>query len=280
VIVEANQAVSNYYLRVGTGGGICDGPNEQATAGNTKGAIISYTGAGDALPTSAAATLGQGCGEETGFVPFVETTVGAPATQPISLALTLDTTAGVFWKVNGVAIDIDWTKPSLQYIENGTYELPANDNGFAITTQGWQYLLITNDSPLPHPIHLHGHDFWIIAVGTGTGAGTSYNLTNAIRRDTHTVDGNGGTPGAGGFSVIAFQSDNPGAWLLHCHIPFHVSGGLGVQFLERPSEIVGTLGDLSGLNDGCSAWGSFASKAQIQQMDSGLKRRARTVRRH
>jgi hypothetical protein len=28
-----------------------------------------------------------------------------------------------------------------------------------------------------------------------------------------------------------------GAWLMHCHIAFHVAMGLGNQFLERQSEI-------------------------------------------
>lgn len=38
---------------------------------------------------------------------------------------------------------------------------------------------------------------------------------------------------AGGWLVLAFETDNPGAWLMHCHIAWHVSEGLAVQFLER-----------------------------------------------
>jgi hypothetical protein len=162
---------------------------------------------------------------------------------------------------------------------NGTYSLPASDNGIVINSAGWVYYLIVNESPLPHPLHLHGHDFWIIASGNGTFTPT-YNLNNPIRRDTHVVDGNFGVPGTGGYAVLAFPADNPGAWLLHCHIPFHISGGLGIQFLERPSEIIGSLGDLSIYTEGCASWRGLQAGAQsIPQPDSGLKKRARKVRR-
>jgi len=279
VIVEANQPVASYYFRIGTGGGQCDGPNEQAAAGNTKGAIIKYAGAGDAPPTATASTLPPGCGEEKNLVPFVSTVVPAPPADLTTFTLTLDTSVGVFWKVNGVAQVIDWGNPSLSYVLNGTYALPASDNGVVISSSGWVYYLIVNESPLPHPLHLHGHDFWIIASGNGT-FNPSYKLDNPIRRDTHVVDGNFGVAGTGGYAVLAFQADNPGAWLLHCHIPFHISGGLGIQFLERPSEIVGTLGDLSGFTEGCAKWkGLQAGSSSIPQPDSGLKRRARKVRR-
>jgi FtsP/CotA-like multicopper oxidase with cupredoxin domain len=242
---------------------------------------VSYTGIDPtAAPIGTPITLESGCGEETNLVPFIPTIVPAPSAPLTTLTLTLDTSVGVFWKVNGQAIDIDWSTPSLSYIMNGTYILPASDNGIVISSSGWVYYLIVNESPLPHPIHLHGHDFWIIAQGNGT-FNPTYTLNDPIRRDTHVVQGNNGNPGTGGYAVLAFQADNPGAWLLHCHIPFHVSGGLAVQFLERPSEILGSLGDLSGYTQGCATWnGAQATAQKIVQPDSGLKKRERMVRRN
>jgi FtsP/CotA-like multicopper oxidase with cupredoxin domain len=267
---------------VGTGGGQCDGPNEQATAGNTKGALVVYEGStAAATPIGDPATLPAGCVEMTTLEPFVTTVVPMPSEAPTTFELTLDTSAGVFWKVNGMAMDINWGTPSLSYVLNGTYSLPAGDNGVTIDTDGWVYYVIINESPLPHPIHLHGHDFWIIATGNGTFA-PNYNLQNPIRRDTHLVQGNSGVAGTGGYAVIAFQADNPGAWLMHCHIPFHISGGLGVQFLERPSEIMGTLGDVPFYTQGCSAWNTFQTTSNVKmvQSDSGLKKlRKRKIRR-
>ena len=36
--------------------------------------------------------------------------------------------------------------------------------------------------------------------------------------------------------VIAFKADNPGNWLMHCHIATHASQGLGLQILERQAD--------------------------------------------
>jgi len=163
---------------------------------------------------------------------------------------------------------IDWSTPTLSKISNGIYSLPP-ENAVTIHESGWVYYVITNETPLPHPIHLHGHDFWLLSVGTGNPKDAQLNLNNPMRRDTYTVQGNNGVPGAGGYMIIAFQADNPGAWLMHCHIPFHISGGLGVQFLERPEEIMGTLGDLSGFKDGCETW-KTVGEISILQPDSGL----------
>ena len=44
------------------------------------------------------------------------------------------------------------------------------------------------------------------------------------------------TPQNGGYVVIAFKTDNPGTWLMHCHIAFHASFGLALQFLERQQD--------------------------------------------
>jgi hypothetical protein len=56
--------------------------------------------------------------------------------------------------------------------------------------------------------------------------------------------------------VLAFESDNPGAWLMHCHIPFHVAAGLGVQFLERASEIK-AKDNFANMQEGCKKWGDY-----------------------
>jgi FtsP/CotA-like multicopper oxidase with cupredoxin domain len=377
VIVEANQAISNYYFRVTTGGGQCDGPNEQYTAGNTKGAIISYKGAGNQPPTSSPATLKSGCIEEAGLIPLHRTAVPPPSSTT-SLHLSADFSGAPTWMVNGQAIHIDWSRPTLSYISEGVYTLPPQDNAIVVSKADWVYLLIQNDTPLPHPIHLHGHDFWVlsqsdgnnvvastatsVASSTGSPTGTSestsstftrthesgssivthtsesvssiithtsesasYSATQSststirwtnttfsrtsssstawwtpspstktreysvptatlrprataaldipIRRDTYTVQGNpSNVPGAGGSILIAYRADNPGAWLLHCHIPWHVSGGLGVQFLERPAEIkTEGLADSAVFTDGCATWNTFqAAAARIVQPDSGL----------
>ena len=70
---------------------------------------------------------------------------------------------------------------------------------------------ILNRSAMAHPMHLHGHHFQVIALN-----GTP--LSGAIR-DTVLVPANGS-------ARIAFDADNPGRWLFHCHNLYHMAVGM------------------------------------------------------
>ncbi|KAF2194460.1 multicopper oxidase [Zopfia rhizophila CBS 207.26] len=272
VIVNANQTVGNYWLRVGTGGGKCDGPN--ANAANIK-SIFRYEGSTSGNPNSTGITLPTGCYDETNIVPYVKTTV--PRNLPQELKLSFSQTAAtnnlVQWHINASAIQIDFKTPTLQYVIDGNDSFPTTDNIYVVgEAHKWQYWVIQSDNstpPLPHPIHLHGHDFYILdyAQGAQWAGDTSRLITdNPIRRDTATLPANG-------YLVLAFESDNPGAWLMHCHIPFHVSAGLGFQFLERQREILGSIGDLGGFKDGCKSWKAYERNVEGGFIigDSGLR---------
>ena len=39
-----------------------------------------------------------------------------------------------------------------------------------------------------------------------------------------------------GYVVTAFKTDNPGVWLMHCHIAAHASFGLALQIMERQAD--------------------------------------------
>ncbi|CAI0416164.1 unnamed protein product [Linum tenue] len=90
-----------------------------------------------------------------------------------------------------------------------------------------------------HPIHLHGYDFYILAEGFGnfdpdvdTG---KFNLVDPPLRNTAAVP-------AGGWAVIRFVADNPGMWIMHCHLDVHISWGLAMAFLvEDGNEVMQTL---------------------------------------
>ncbi|KLT41726.1 Cupredoxin [Cutaneotrichosporon oleaginosum] len=84
-----------------------------------------------------------------------------------------------------------------------------------------------------HPFHLHGHSFWIMSQGPGVfdGDSSTLNRTNPMRRDTFVVP-------PGGHAVIRFVADNPGIWPLHCHIAWHLEGGLLMTVTAMPREMV------------------------------------------
>lgn len=57
----------------------------------------------------------------------------------------------------------------------------------------------------------------------------------------------------GGYLVIAFPADNPGVWLLHCHIGFHATEGFAQQIVERKHEFQNLI-DHKVLHETCEAW--------------------------
>lgn len=77
-------------------------------------------------------------------------------------------------------------------------------------------------------IHLHGHDFAILEQAEKKKwdpFNMNLKLVNPPRRDVVLLP-------TDGYVVIAFKADNPGPWLVHCHIAFHISKGLGMQIME------------------------------------------------
>jgi Putative multicopper oxidases len=75
-------------------------------------------------------------------------------------------------------------------------------------------------------------------------------------------------PGSG-YLVVAFKTDNPGAWLMHCHIGWHTEEGFAIQFLERYSD-ARKLIDYDTLNSTCEAWDAYITEASVEQEDDGI----------
>ena len=65
-------------------------------------------------------------------------------------------------------------------------------------------LRLQNQSPVSHPMHLHGHFFQV----------------GAAVKDTVTVPGHMGT------ATVDFRADNPGNWFFHCHNLYHLEAGM------------------------------------------------------
>jgi hypothetical protein len=59
---------------------------------------------------------------------------------------------------------------------------------------------------------------------------------------------------------------------MHCHIAWHASQGLSVQFLEREGQIKGAIGNVDGYNQGCKEWNDYWEPGNhpYNQTDSGI----------
>lgn len=68
-----------------------------------------------------------------------------------------------------------------------------------------------NHSIMAHPMHLHGHHFQIVEIA-------GHRMAGALR-DTVLVPPMTSV-------VVAFDADNPGRWLYHCHNLYHMAAGM------------------------------------------------------
>jgi len=161
---------------------------------------------------------------------------------------------------------VDWDNPTLSQIVNGTTTFDSSTAVIElsnVTADDWAYLVVETTLGVPHPIHLHGFDFFVLAQGSGSyDSATPLSLDNPPRRDTAILP-------ASGYLVLGFQTDNPGAWLCHCHIGWHTSEGFALQFVVRREEIP-ALVDQGVLDEQCSAWNSHATSQSVLQDDSGV----------
>lgn len=120
-----------------------------------------------------------------------------------------------------------------------------------------------------HPMHMHGHNMYILAAGTGTWDGTVVNSQNTQRRDVQLLP-NGVSDSEPGYIVVQLDSDNPGVWPFHCHIAWHVSAGLYVNLLERPQDVQNEMQIPSISAQTCRDWSAWTGDHIPDEIDSGL----------
>ncbi|RYP04281.1 hypothetical protein DL764_004544 [Monosporascus ibericus] len=203
--------------------------------------------------------------DSSNLIPIVSKTVGDDSNDILEIA-TVGAVGNLFkWFLNSTTMVVDWADPTLLQLSNNVTTFEDSDAVIELpNADEWVYLVIETTFAVPHPIHLHGFDFFVLAQGTGTFSSDSVTLNtdNPPRRDTAMLP-------ASGYLVLAFETDNPGAWLMHCHIGWHTSEGFALQFVVRRDEILDLI-DTTTLEDTCSAWSTYAEESSVEQDDSGV----------
>jgi FtsP/CotA-like multicopper oxidase with cupredoxin domain len=261
ILVTANQPSQNYWLRAIPQSTCSDNDNTD----NIK-AIVRYEYSSTVDPTTEAYEMPDDCDDElmASLVPALPLNVGTTFTDETASA-TLSLSEGYFrWEIAPGPMQVEWNDPSLLQIYNNATHWNSSENIIELLqANAWVFLVIQNTNSVAHPIHLHGHDFYVLAQSTGIYTTSStISTNNPPRRDVAMLPGSG-------YMVIAFLTDNPGAWLLHCHIGLHAAMGFALQFIEREPEIRSLI-DYDTLSDTCDSWTSYATSYNVEEDDSGV----------
>ncbi|RMZ88774.1 hypothetical protein DV736_g3991, partial [Chaetothyriales sp. CBS 134916] len=276
IVIHANEIVASYWFHVVPQDGCASNLNTNALA------IFEYEGADSDTPPDEDrknAPPTSDCADPNDLlVPFVKLNVPENGrTMPdsvgldVGFAVTQDSNqvTNVQWPLNFSAIQVPWQNPTLRRVLDNDFNFAPDMNVITLPHANiWSIWVIqavaTAVPPIPHPIHLHGHDFYILGAGTGI-FNNSEALTykNPPRRDVALLP-------AAGYLVVAFITDNPGAWLVHCHIAWHISLGLGAQFLVRASDIPTAIPFPNDWFDECATWHDYYQNTIYKESDSGL----------
>ena len=101
------------------------------------------------------------------------------------------------WMINDVAFDVNDPQKEAAQVHVKSGQRVA--------------LKFVNETPMAHPMHLHGHSFEEVAINDRKFAGAL--------RDTVLVPGKTSV-------TEEFDADNPGLWYVHCHVLWHLAAGM------------------------------------------------------
>lgn len=182
----------------------------------------------------------------------------------LTVGAMVNSTGHFLWTINSVSFRADYNAPVLLLANAGNTSYPYDpewnvfDTGAASSVR----LVVENTTPAAHPMHLRGHNMYVLNEGTGSWDGSIVNSGNPQRRDVQLLQPNG-------YIIVQYDAVNAGVWPFHCHIAWHVSAGLYISLLESPTDIADLRLPPSSKQT-CVDWAAFTNVQVPDQIDSGL----------
>lgn len=202
------------------------------------------------------------------FFPFPATSKPA-TTQEIVITLGKNDSGNTVWKMNGQSFRANYDHPILILANKGNTSYPDDPqwNVYNFGNNNSVRIVVKNEFGAAHPMHLHGHNFNVLAEGVGQWDGTIAHIQNTQRRDVQLVQG--GSADAPGYIVVQYNTDNPGVWPFHCHIAWHVSGGLYINTMEQ-TDLIKKRVIPEIMAQTCRDWQDYSGHNPVLEIDSGL----------
>lgn len=151
------------------------------------------------------------------------------------------------------------TKPLL-------FAIPTEDSDIILSThlEEWVDIIVETEGPISryHPMHKHGNKFFVLGSGLGR---FPWDTVEEAERALPEGNFNFESPPyvdtvqtmrsmTGAWLAIRYQVENAGAWLFHCHIQPHLTGGMGIVILDGVDEypeVPETYGEWNGFEKPC-----------------------------
>ena len=164
------------------------------------------------------------------------------------------------------------SKPLLRLAHSGNLSYPNPEwQVYSFGNHSSVRLVVYNEIGISHPMHLHGHNFNVLAEGFGNWSGVITHPQNTQRRDTQIVQAGSLTNPA--YIVLQYDTDNPGTWPFHCHIAWHVSGGLYINTIEQTTSLrKKKFPPDDVIKQTCKPWHAYSRHNVVDEIDSGEKR--------
>ncbi|KAJ9623616.1 hypothetical protein H2203_005878 [Taxawa tesnikishii (nom. ined.)] len=261
LVVAPNDTTASYWMRAqDIGGAACGGSsNPEALA-----AIYNENANTAVLPTTISTINDTNCANDPLSIQVPEFAV-TPSTpsfqQDLDISLVQNATGSYEWRLNNQSFRANFNYPLLNLAAEGNVSYPEDPqwNVYNFDKNSSVVFNLTNNTPFTHPFHLHGHNFYVLSVGTGVWNGSVTNPSNPMRRDTQIVP-------SLGYLAIQMEADNPGVWPFHCHVAWHLSGGLAINVMTLPEQIP-AMPDV--ISQTCVDWDYYSNHNVVDQIDGG-----------
>lgn len=242
----------------------------------------------------------QYCGNDplSQTVPSYRIAPGEPAiTEVLPLEFKPNMTGNLLWYMANRTFRANYNDPILLEAKLGNFNFDPIRNVHNYGSNQSLRFIVENTGVQPHPMHMHGHNMYVLAEGPctsntsvfGNAAGVSQpgqtnttvaqkraageygncwdgtitNPQNPQRRDVHMLL-------AGSYIVVQWDQDNPGAWPFHCHIAWHLSAGFVWSIIEQPGGIRREMEIPAVMAQTCRDWAAWSGTHVVNQIDDGL----------
>ncbi len=111
----------------------------------------------------------------------------------------------------------------------------ASPNADPIIVRPGQVVRLTfvNDTDFYHPMHIHGHVFTVLSKNGKALTGSPVHQDSVLIGPHETWQ-------------VAFVADNPGLWMIHCHVLIHAASGLSMMLSYEGISTPYDMGPTSG----------------------------------